>query len=96
MFTYWYILQTRELKRFFQQEDANQKEYQAIAKEVEVTNVLNHQQDGVIIVSMEESENPLYESSNSHPSGTESFQIEFSNLKGVELFGIDKTELSQA
>ena len=41
VFTFWYILQTRELKRFFQQEEAKKKEVKAISKEVDVSNVLN-------------------------------------------------------
>ena len=51
LFTFWYVLQRRELKRFFQQEEVNQIAQQAIAKEVEVTNVLNLQNDAVIICS---------------------------------------------
>ena len=39
--TFWYLLQKRELKRFFQQLDAENKEIRAVRKEVDVTNVLN-------------------------------------------------------
>ena len=39
--TFWYLLQKRELKRFYQQLDAENKEIRAVRKEVDVTNVLN-------------------------------------------------------
>ena len=41
LITFWYIFQKRELKRFYQQEEASQVAKKAVAKEVEVTNVLN-------------------------------------------------------
>ena len=49
--TFWYIFQRRELKRFYQQEEAIERAKKAQAKEVEVTNVLNKQDDAVIIYS---------------------------------------------
>lgn len=47
----WYLLHKRELKRFYQKEDAEKKEVKAMNKEVEVTNVLSLQQNAVIIFS---------------------------------------------
>ena len=38
---FWFILQKRELKRFYEQQDAKGKEIKATGKEVELTNVLN-------------------------------------------------------
>ena len=39
----WYLLHKRELKRFYQKEDAEKKEAKAMTKEIEVTNVLSLQ-----------------------------------------------------
>jgi hypothetical protein len=47
----WYLLHKRELKRFYQKEDAEKKETKAMTKEIEVTNVLSLQQNAVIIFS---------------------------------------------
>ena len=47
----WYLLHKRELKRFYQKEDAEKKEAKAVTKEIEVTNVLGLQQNAVIIFS---------------------------------------------
>ena len=52
--TFWYLLQKRELKRFYQQQDAEKKEIKATTKEIETTNVLNLQQNAVIIFSRED------------------------------------------
>ena len=41
--TFWYLLQKRELKRFYQQQDSEKKEIKATTKEIETTNVLNLQ-----------------------------------------------------
>lgn len=49
--TFWYLLQARELKRFYQQQDAEKKEIKAVTREIEVTNVLNLQQNAIIIFS---------------------------------------------
>ena len=49
--TFWYLLHKRELKRFYQQQDAEKKEIKATTKEIETTNVLNLQQNAVIIFS---------------------------------------------
>ena len=38
---FWYILQRRELKRFFEQQDVKEKEIKATEKEIELRNVLN-------------------------------------------------------
>ena len=38
---FWYIYQRRELKRYFEKVDAEERERKAIEKEVELTNVLN-------------------------------------------------------
>ena len=48
---FWFILQKRELKRFYEQQDAKSKEIKATEKEVELTNVLNLHQDVVIVYS---------------------------------------------
>ena len=74
--TFWYILQARELKRFYQQQDAEEKGIQAVNKEIEITNVLNLQQNAVIIFS------PTEEDSNLP-------KIEFANIKSTELFKFD-------
>ena len=77
--------------------DANRKEVKAHQKEVEVTNVLNLQQDGVIIFRKNEiKKNDLTDQENMDPCDVDPLQIEFSNLRSVDLFGIDKTKLSQA
>ena len=47
----WYILQKRELQRFFQQQEAAAGERKAVKKETQVTNVLDSQSDAIIIVS---------------------------------------------
>ena len=52
--TFWYLLQQRELKRFYQQQAAENKEIKAVKKELAVTNVLNLQQNAVIIFSQPE------------------------------------------
>ena len=39
--TFWYLLQKRELKRWYQQQSAEKKELKAVEKEVDITNVLN-------------------------------------------------------
>ena len=41
LLSFWYILQKRELKRFFEQQNVKEKEVKATEKEVELTNVLN-------------------------------------------------------
>ena len=48
---FWYILQYRELQRFFQQQVTEQKELKAIYKETQVKKVLDSQPDAVIIFS---------------------------------------------
>ena len=55
--TLWYLLHQRELKRFYEQQDAEKKEVKALTKEIEVTNVLNLQQNAVIICSQSMIEN---------------------------------------
>ena len=50
---FWYIFQKRELKRFYEKQNAEVKEKKAVEKEVELTNVLNLQQDVVAIFSTE-------------------------------------------
>ena len=54
MTIFWYILQRRELKRFYEQQDAKNKETKATEKEVELTNVLNLHQDVVIVYTTED------------------------------------------
>ena len=39
----WFIYQRRELKRFYEKIEAEEKEYKAAEKEIELTNVLNLQ-----------------------------------------------------
>ena len=51
---YWYIFQKLYLKCFCRELDSEKKEIKAVTKEVEVTNVLNLQQDAVIIFSTED------------------------------------------
>ena len=48
---FWYLLHKRELKRFYEQQTAVDKEIKAVKKETEVTNVLNLQKNAVIIFS---------------------------------------------
>ena len=49
--TFWYLLQKRELKRWYQQQSAEKKELKAVEKEVDITNVLNLQQNAILIIS---------------------------------------------
>ena len=49
--TFWYLLQKRELTRFYQQQNAEKKELKAVKKEVDITNVLNLQQNAILIIS---------------------------------------------
>ena len=56
--TFWYLFHKRELKRFYQQQDAERKEIKAMNKEIEVTNVLNLQQNAVIIFSEDDTLHP--------------------------------------
>ena len=51
---FWFIFQRRELKRFYERAEVLEKERKAVEKEVELTNVLNLQQDVIVIVSDEE------------------------------------------
>ena len=46
-----YILQKRELERFWQQQEAEEKEQKANMKEQQVTTVLNSQSDAIIVVN---------------------------------------------
>ena len=48
---FWYILQYRELQRFYQQQVSEQKEFKARYNEAQVKNVLDSQPDAVIIFS---------------------------------------------
>ena len=50
----WFIFQRRELKRFYERQDAEEKEQKAVEREVELTNVLNLQHDVVVIYSSEQ------------------------------------------
>ena len=59
-FSGWFIFQRRELKRFYEQEDAEAKETKAVEKEVELTNILDLSQDVVVIFSSDES-NPIHD-----------------------------------
>ena len=49
----WFIFQRRELKRFYERAEVLMKERKAVEKEVELTNVLNLNQDVIVIVSDE-------------------------------------------
>ena len=53
-FSGWFIFQRRELKRFYERQDAEEKELKAVEREVELTNVLNLQHDVVVIYSSDE------------------------------------------
>ena len=44
-----FILQKRELERFWQQQEAEEKEQKAKMKEQQVTTVLNSQSDAIIV-----------------------------------------------
>ena len=63
--TFWYLLQKRELRRWYQQQSAEKKELKAVKKEVDITNVLNLQQNAILIISedggKDEFENPSVE-----------------------------------
>ena len=47
----FYILQRRELKRFFEQQVAIKKEKKAFKKEQQITTVLNSQSDAIVVVN---------------------------------------------
>ena len=49
--TFWYLLQKRELRRWYQQQSAEKKELKAVKKEVDITNVLNLQQNAILIIN---------------------------------------------
>ena len=63
------------------------KEAKAIEKEVELTNVLNLQQDVVVIVSTKESE--YIDREDQCQDRDKSIVIEFANTKSSEVFGIN-------
>ena len=90
MVVFWYILQMRELKRFFEQQDAKSKEIKATEKEVELTNVLNLHQDVVVIYTAEETQ---IENLDETPRDLD-LNIEFSNNRSIDVFGIDLSQLS--
>ena len=81
----FFILQTRELKRFFGQQSAMKKEQQ-------VSNVLNFQSDAIVVV---QSERPS--STNGERSGDEEvarqevspLSVLFCNSQSIRLFGFD-------
>ena len=84
---FWYLFQLRELKRFFQQQEAEFLKDKAVMKEVDLTNVLNLQQNAVIIYSQVESD-----TDNALNDGFPN--IEFANNKSSELFKINLETLS--
>ena len=87
----WFILQKRELKRFYEQQDAKRKEVKATQKEVELTNVLNSHQDVVVVFTTEEL---LIENADDVSSRELDLRIEFSNNRSMDVFGIDLSQLS--
>ena len=87
----WFILQKRELKRFYEQQDAKRKEVKATQKEVELTNVLNLHQDVVVVFTTEEL---LIENADDVSSRELDLRIEFSNNRSMDVFGIDLSQLS--
>ena len=91
IFFFWFIFQKRELKRFRQMSEAEEKEKEAIDESNQFTNVLNLQQDAIIIYSFED-ELRFYDDSAStraNQSQIDRMSIEFSNQKVTDLFSID-------
>ena len=83
---FWYIFQKRELKRFYEQQDARRKEVKATEKEEELTNVLNLHQDVVVVYTTEE---VIIQHGNDATSRDLDLSIEFSNNRSMDVFGID-------
>ena len=81
-FVWFYILQAREISRFYQQRSA-------VKKESQVSNVLNSQTDGIIIVEKMQTEhqNNDEEIEFSEPK----LNFEFCNSMSIKMFGIDFT-----
>ena len=89
--TFWYLLQQRELKRFYEQQKAVGKEIKAVKKEIEVTNVLNLQKNAVIIFSQPEvSEIKV----GTEACSQETPKIEFANFTSSKLLKINLDELN--
>ena len=76
----WYTLQKRELNRFIKQRELENREQKAINKQEQITNVLDKQRDAILIVSFDQ---------DLDVSDSQSLNIEFSNVKSEELFGIN-------
>ena len=84
---FWLVLQKRELKRFYEKQDAKIKETKATEKQVELTNVLNRHQDVVIVYTTEEAKVTNDEDLTT-PRALD-LSIEFSNNRSMDVFGID-------
>ena len=70
------------------------KENKAVKKEIQTANVLEFQRDAIVIVSVEDNNNFDSDPSCQNLSNDDktALKIEFSNVKGTELFGIDLSE----
>ena len=73
----WFIFQRRELKRFYERAEVEAKERKAVEKEIELTNVLNLQQNVIVIVSEEEQ---AIQCDDSAQPRSDQPTVEFSNL----------------
>ena len=96
----FWILQKRELRNFFTQLDAQQREEQAVKKQRQTSNVLDLQRDSIVIVS--NSNEPVLNSTGLRQDNTGTgtgdvavpFQLafEYANSKSSELLGISLAE----
>ena len=67
------------------------KERKAVEKEIELTNVMNLQQDVIVIVRNEDEQR--IEDDSVQPF-SQNPKIEFSNLQSIDLFGIELNQMS--
>ena len=88
---FWYLLHQRELKRFYEQQNAVSKEIKAVKKETEVTNVLNLQKNAVIIFS-QSNDSEIESSADAQLQETPT--IEFANFTSSNLFKIKLDDLN--
>ena len=75
----WYVLQKRELTRFYQQ-------IAATTKEAQVSNILDSNSDAIIVVQQENNESQVGDR-DEEQSETSQIKFVLTNSKSVELFG---------
>ena len=80
-FVLFFILQKRELKRFFQ-------EQKAVKKEQQVSDVLNSQSDAIVVIPADEQRTEEADKETGHRGGG-LLKFLFSNSKSVRLFGFN-------